>query len=308
MTTKVRKLEPHTAPAPLDTPTDLSARRRARSFGGAQCAAGRHVCALPQDQEFPLARQRPAFPRLPSPARRASRPVSQAAPTFWPNGRARSAAPRSARSAISPSSSASRTTTRTTLRPIDMLRELMNDNKAQIAAHARGPRARRQARGCGDGQPAREFHRRGREAVLVPVRGEPRRRADTGTDRHSTYRAADETGRSHSAKPESVAAPPRCGASPLGLPVQHDPFPRHCPAARDHGGAAHARDRLPLGSRAELRDHRALHDRRGLRGRRRHRPRRPRRSARGTGRPPAAGRVPRPHGAGARRVRLRRRG
>ena len=45
-----------------------------------------------------------------------------------------------------------------------------------------------------------------------------------------------------------------------------------------------------------------------LRGRRRDRARRSRRPARGTGRPPAAGRVPRPHGAGAGRVRLRRRG
>ena len=58
---------------------------------------------------------------------------------------------------------------------IDMLCELMNDNKAQIAQYARGPQALRRARGRGDREPAGEFHRRGREALLVPVRGEPRR-------------------------------------------------------------------------------------------------------------------------------------
>ena len=43
--------------------------------------------------------------------------------------------------------------------------------------------------------------------------------------------------------------------------------------ARDHGAPARA-GRLPLGSRADLRQHRALHHRGGLRGRRRHRARR----------------------------------
>src|SRR6516162_9880940 len=64
---------------------------------------------------------------------------SQPASMFWPSGHARSAAPRSARSGISRSCSGSRTTTRTTFPAIDMLLELMNDNKAQIhhmrAAH-----------------------------------------------------------------------------------------------------------------------------------------------------------------------------
>src|SRR2546428_13316276 len=34
-----------------------------QDFGGAQHAAGGRLRALPQDQEFSLARQRPAFPR-----------------------------------------------------------------------------------------------------------------------------------------------------------------------------------------------------------------------------------------------------
>ena len=85
-------------------------------------------------------------------------------------------------------------------------------------------------------------------------------------------------------------------------------FPRYRPADRDHGGAAHARLRLPLGPRAELRDHRALYARGSLRGRRRHRPRRPCRPQGRAGRPAAAGGLPRPHGAGARRLRFRRRG
>ena len=52
-----------------------------------------------------------------------------APPTTWPNGSARSAAPRCARSAISPSCRPSRTTTRSSCRRPMMLRELMNDNK-----------------------------------------------------------------------------------------------------------------------------------------------------------------------------------
>src|SRR5262249_47193686 len=40
---------------------------------------------------------------------------------------------------------------------IDMLLELMNDNKAQVH-HMRGPRGCRQARGRGDRQPFGEFH------------------------------------------------------------------------------------------------------------------------------------------------------
>ena len=83
-------------------------------------------------------------------------------------------------------------------------------------------------------------------------------------------------------------------------------FPRHRRTDRHHGGAAHARQRLPVGSRAELRDHRALHHRGSIRSRRRDRPRRPRRPEGRARRPAAAGRVPRPHGRGARHLRIRR--
>src|SRR5262245_64897679 len=50
--------------APLDTSTDLRANAVPEISG---------VCALPEDQEFPLAHIRPALPRLSSPPRRAGR-------------------------------------------------------------------------------------------------------------------------------------------------------------------------------------------------------------------------------------------
>ena len=66
-------------------------------------------------------------------------------------------------------------------------------------------------------------------------------------------------------------------------------------------------DRLPVGSAADVRDHRALHHRGGLRGGRRDRARRPRRPEGRAGRSAAAGRLSRAHGRGAGRVRVRRR-
>ena len=77
---------------------------------------------------------------------------------------------------------------------------------------------------------------------------------------------------------------------------------------RDHGGAAHARNRLPVGPGAEFRDHRALHDRGSLRGRGRDRARRSRRPDGRTRRSAAAGRLSTPAWPGARRLRFRRRG
>src|SRR6516164_7021813 len=48
-------------------------RRRAEDFRRAQYPARRHVCALLEDQEFPLAYVRPSLPRLSSPPRRTGR-------------------------------------------------------------------------------------------------------------------------------------------------------------------------------------------------------------------------------------------
>ena len=77
--------------------------------------------------------------------------------------------------------------------------------------------------------------------------------------------------------------------------------------SRHYGEAAHARQRVSVGHRAGLREHRSFHDRGGLRGRGRHRARRLVGPARRTGRPAPPGRLPRPNGAGARPVRVPRR-
>ena len=55
----------------LDTPTDLPHSGGGQDLGAAQRAGGRRLRALPQDQEFPLARLGPAFPRLSPDAGRA---------------------------------------------------------------------------------------------------------------------------------------------------------------------------------------------------------------------------------------------
>ena len=71
---KVRALDTRgKAAAPLDTPTDLSADAVSEISEQLNAILADDVCALSQDQEFPLACQRAAFPRLPSAARRARR-------------------------------------------------------------------------------------------------------------------------------------------------------------------------------------------------------------------------------------------
>ena len=67
---KVRALDTR-GKAALDTPTDLSADAVSEISEQLNAILADDVCALPQDQEFPLACQRPALPRLPSVARRA---------------------------------------------------------------------------------------------------------------------------------------------------------------------------------------------------------------------------------------------
>ena len=108
---------------------------------GAERAPGRQLRALSEDQEFPLARQRAAFPRLPPAVRRAGRGDPR---RHRRHGRAgpqdrRHHAPldRPYRQAAD----ASRTTTRNSSPPVDMLRELMNDNKTVAEAMREGARA-----------------------------------------------------------------------------------------------------------------------------------------------------------------------
>ena len=57
---------------------------------------------------------------------------------------------------------------------LDMLRELMSDNKALVASMRQAHEVARRARGRRDDQPSRKFHRPGRAAHLVLVRGKPR--------------------------------------------------------------------------------------------------------------------------------------
>ena len=82
--------------------------------------------------------------------------------------------------------------------PNDMLRELMADNKAMAAAMRKAHEVADKHEDVGDGEPARDLHRRHREAHLVPVRGEPqprqvrpltrRRDAQSSASRHPPHR------------------------------------------------------------------------------------------------------------------------
>ena len=73
---KVTKLKPRSKPAAaLDTPTDLdeaAVKAVSEALNGLLADSFR---ALSEDQEFPLARQRAAFPRLPPDAGRAGRRI-----------------------------------------------------------------------------------------------------------------------------------------------------------------------------------------------------------------------------------------
>ena len=60
----------------------------------------------------------------------------------------------------------------------DMLAELREDNQTAHQGDAAGARNLRRAWRCRDREPARELHRSGREARVVPVRGRPRRDRD----------------------------------------------------------------------------------------------------------------------------------
>src|ERR1700722_16995247 len=65
-------------------------------------------------------------------------------------------------------------------------------------------------------------------------------------------------------KPVSTFRAHALGWSRSKLGTAHDPFPRHQPADRNHGRAAHSQNRLPLGLGAGFRNHRALHARGGV--------------------------------------------
>src|SRR5262252_11044788 len=89
VTTKVRKLEPRTAPARLDTPTDL------RADGVREISAA--LNALIADTFALYVKTKNFHWHVWTSKAMSSQPASM----FWPSGHARSAAPRSVRSGIS---------------------------------------------------------------------------------------------------------------------------------------------------------------------------------------------------------------
>ena len=114
MTSKVRKLEPHAAPARLDTPTDLS-DDAVREVSAALNALLADTFALyVKTKNFHWHVSGPHFRDYHLLLDKAS--SWKAVSTYSLNAPARSAAPRSARSDRSPSCSASKTTTRITWR------------------------------------------------------------------------------------------------------------------------------------------------------------------------------------------------
>src|SRR5262249_18698051 len=116
VTTKVRKLEPRTAPARLDTPTDLPAEG-VREISAALNALIADTFALyVKTKNFHWHVSGPHF-RTTTSCSMSKASSSRTASIFWPNAHARSAAPRSARSATSRSCSGSRKTTGPTSPP-----------------------------------------------------------------------------------------------------------------------------------------------------------------------------------------------
>src|SRR4030095_1974401 len=148
------------------------AQRRPRDIGRAQCAPSRHLRALSEDQEFPLARERTAFPRLPPPARRAGRPVGKqhrhSGRTGAQDRRQHHPLYRAYRQAATDQGQ------RQELRACDRHAARADERQqGSDPAHAQGARTRRRARRRGDGKLPRGLHRRSGKALLVPIRGEP---------------------------------------------------------------------------------------------------------------------------------------
>jgi hypothetical protein len=111
--TKVRKLEPRTAPARLDTPTDLSADA-VREISAALNALIADTFALyVKTKNFHWHVSGPHFRDYHLLLDEQGEQL-QASIDVWPNGPARWAVPRSDRSATSQSCNGSRTTTRIT--------------------------------------------------------------------------------------------------------------------------------------------------------------------------------------------------
>ena len=131
--------------APLQTRSDLKPNAVRDISGALNDPVRRHVRALPEDQELPLAHERAALPRLSSDARRAGRPDLR---HDRPDGRARAQDRRHDAALDRPhraGCSACSTTTPTSSTPPDMLAELRDDNRQLAAHHARGPRRVRRA-------------------------------------------------------------------------------------------------------------------------------------------------------------------
>ena len=237
-----------------DRPSDGQGRQR--DFRGAERHPGRRLRALSQDQEFPLARQRAAFPRLPPDARRAGRR------DLRHDRRHRRA------------------------RAQDRRHDAAFDRPHLQAADDRGQRrrirrpGRHAARADGRQQGGRGRHAQGHEvcdkhedvataSLLENFIDETEKRTwflfearaqggrDPATERlwHNSSAIADGLC--------SAVAAAASGLLSLASLID-EALPRHRPADRDHGGAAHARLGLPVGSRAEFRDHRALHHRGSL--------------------------------------------
>ena len=122
----------------------------------AERAAGRRLRALSEDQELPLAHERPAFPRLPPAARRAGRPDLR---DDRPDRRAR-AQDRRHDAALDrrdrPPAAHRRQRRRLRRLPHDMLAELRDDNQRFARAMREVHDAVRRARRRRHRQPARE--------------------------------------------------------------------------------------------------------------------------------------------------------
>jgi starvation-inducible DNA-binding protein len=255
VTSKVRKLEPHTAPARLDTPTDLS-DDAVREVSAALNALLADTFALyVKTKNFHWHVSGPHFRDyhllLDEQGEQLEGSIDILAE------RARKIGGTTIRS-VGQIAKLQRVkdNDKDYVAAIDMLNELMNDNKAQI-------------------QHMREAHKLADEHDDVATASLLENFIDEAEKRCWFLFEASRAAERRVADPETVWTAERgrdrrqpgsyslSGPSPglLTHSLPSDaPFPRHCPSSSDHGGPPYSGDGLSVGPRPEFRDHRALYD------------------------------------------------
>ena len=289
---KVTQLKRGRTAPELDTPTDLDDKAVAEISKALNGILADSFRALSQDQEFPLARQRPAFPQTTT-CCSTNRPPRSSRTTDEIAERVRKIGGTTLRSIGHIAKAAVDQGQRRGVRAAgDMVRELMNDNKAVAAAMRKAHELCDEHEDVATASLLENLHRRDREADLVPVRVRARGGRDRATDAFPVRLRALTMSRARAAcypRP-SCMKPSRDIARLIEIMAALRTPGSGCPWDLEQNFQTIAP--YTIEEAYEVADAIDRGDLDDLQGR--------------AGRPAAAGRLPRAHGRGARLVRVRR--